>query len=128
MDDGPENVTKAPNVLLVEDDPIAAEVLKTGLSLLGCRVSVVDTGEEAMAFLGRSEVDWLLADIVLPGPVDGWMVGNEFRLRHPTRPVVFISAYEQKDISRRPFRSEFLYKPVKAARLVEVFHQLRVAA
>jgi two-component system OmpR family response regulator len=128
MDNGPENAAAAPNVLLVEDDPVAAEVLRTGLDLLGCRVSVVETGEKAMAFLQQSEVDWLLADIVLPGPIDGWMVGNEFRLRHPTRPVVFISAYEQKDISRRPFRSEFLYKPVKAARLVEVFHRLRVAA
>lgn len=122
MDDGPKDRAEAPNVLLVEDDPVAAEVLRTGLGLLGCSVSVVETGEEAMAFLQQSEVDWLLADIVLPGPVDGWMVGNEFRLRHPTRPVVFISAYEQKNISRRPFRSEFLYKPVKAAR------QLRVAA
>lgn len=128
MDDRPEMAAEAPTVLLVEDDPVAAEVLRTGLGLLGCHVSVAETGEEAMVLLGRRDFDWLLADIVLPGPVNGWMVGNEFRLRHPTRPVVFISAYEQKDISRRPFRSEFLYKPVKAPRVVELFNQLRLAA
>ncbi|MBM0207521.1 hypothetical protein JNW90_34490 [Micromonospora sp. STR1s_5] len=64
---------------------------------------------------------------MLPGPVDGWTVGNEFRLRYPTRPVVFISAYEQKDLSRQPYRSAFLQKPVRPAQLAELFRQLRAA-
>ena len=127
MVDDTETTPQAARVLLVEDDPVAAEVLRTGLDTLGCDVTVVGSGEEAMACLNVRDFDWLLADIVLPGPVDGWTVGNEFRLRHPTRPVVFISAYEQKDLSRRPFRSEFLYKPVRPAQLLGLFRQLRAA-
>jgi CheY-like chemotaxis protein len=117
-------------VLVVEDDPIAAEVLRTGLDALGCAVVVVGTGEEAMDLLHREQwaVDCLLADIVLPGPVDGWTVGNEFRLQRPTAPVIFVSAYEQKNRSRQPHRSAFLYKPVHPAQLVRLFRDLNEAA
>ena len=117
------------SILLVEDDPIAAEVLKTGLDSLGCSVTVASTGEDALAVLHRDDcaVDWLLADIVLPGKVDGWMVGDEFRLRNPYGRAVFISAYEQKDLSRKPDGSAFLPKPVRPAQLLEVFRGLEAA-
>jgi two-component system, OmpR family, response regulator len=117
------------SILLVEDDPIAAEVLKTGLDQLGCSVTVASTGEDALKVLHRDDcaVDWLLADIVLPGRVDGWTVGDEFRVRNPYGRVVYISAYEQKDLSRKPSGSAFLNKPVRPAQLLEVFRSLEAA-
>jgi CheY-like chemotaxis protein/DNA-binding FrmR family transcriptional regulator len=118
------------HVLLVEDDPVAAEVLRTGLDQMGCSVTVAATGEDALAMLKRQDcaVDWLLADIVLPGRVDGWTVGQEFRDRNPYGRVVFISAYEQKDQSRKTPGSAFLYKPVRPAQVVRVFRGLESAA
>ncbi len=118
------------NVLLVEDDPIAAEILKTGLDQLGCSVAVAATGEEALTMLKRQDcaVDWLLADIVLPGRIDGWTVGQEFRDRNPYGQVVFISAYEQKDMSRKTPGSAFLAKPVRPAQVMTVFRGLESAA
>jgi CheY-like chemotaxis protein/DNA-binding FrmR family transcriptional regulator len=118
------------NVLLVEDDPVAAEVLRTGLDLMGCSVTVAASGEDALDVLKQKDcaVDWLLADIVLPGRVDGWTVGQEFRERNPFGRVVFISAYEQKDLSRKTPGSAFLYKPVRPAQLVKVFRGLESAA
>jgi DNA-binding FrmR family transcriptional regulator/CheY-like chemotaxis protein len=118
------------NVLLVEDDPVAAEVLRTGLDLMGCSVMVAASGEDALDVLKQKDcaVDWLLADIVLPGRVDGWTVGQEFRERNPFGRVVFISAYEQKDLSRKTPGSAFLYKPVRPAQLVKLFRGLESAA
>jgi DNA-binding FrmR family transcriptional regulator/CheY-like chemotaxis protein len=120
---------EATNILLVEDDPVAAEILKTGLDSLGCSVTVAATGEDALDMLKREDcaVDWLLADVVLPGKVDGWTVGDEFRLRNPYGRAVFISAYEQKDLSRKPMGSAFLNKPVRPAQLMEVFRGLEAA-
>jgi CheY-like chemotaxis protein/DNA-binding FrmR family transcriptional regulator len=117
------------SILLVEDDPVAAEILKTGLDSLGCSVTVASTGEDALDMLQREDcsVDWLLADVVLPGRVDGWAVGDEFRLHNPYGRAVFISAYEQKDLSRKPQGSAFLYKPVRPAQLIEVFRGLEAA-
>ncbi len=46
-------------------------------------------------------IDWLFADIRLPGAVDGWVVGSEFRLTHPFRPIVYASAYVQNDRAKR---------------------------
>jgi CheY-like chemotaxis protein len=130
MDSGPELEKRGPKVLLVEDDPVAAEVIRAGLEALGCSVTIATTGEDAMDLMRRDATvaDWLLADIVLPGPVDGWTVGTEFRLQRPTAPVVFISAYQQRDLTRQPFRSVFLHKPVRPARLVELFRGLTAAA
>lgn len=117
------------SILLVEDDPIAAEILKTGLDALGCSVTVAGTGEDAMEVLQRADcsVDWLLADVVLPGAVDGWRVGEEFRRRNPYGRAVFVSAYEQKDLSRKPKGSAFLNKPVRPAQLLQVFRDLEAA-
>ncbi len=126
-----KDAAKLTRVLLVEDDPVAAEILMTGLGALGCSVTVAASGERAMDILhgdNAPEVDFLLADIVLPGPVDGWTVGNEFRLQNPIAPVLFISAYEQKDRSRQPFRSAFLPKPVRPAQVLEVLRSLGAAA
>jgi CheY-like chemotaxis protein len=126
-----EDAAKLTRLLLVEDDPVAAEILRTGLGALGCAVTVAASGESAMDVLrgdSAPKVDCLLADIVLPGPIDGWTVGNEFRLQNPTAPVLFISAYEQGDRSRQPYRSAFLPKPVRPAQVLEILRSLISAA
>ena len=84
-------------------------------------------GEDALAILRSEHVDWLLTDIRLPGLVDGWIVGSEFTITHPLRPVIYISG-TQPDSSRRPNGSLFLFKPVDASDLIGLFHRLGIRA
>jgi hypothetical protein len=80
------------------------------------------TGEDALVTLRNSQgsIDWLLADIRLPGLISGWVVGSEFSLTHPLRPVIYVSGIEEDDW-RRPVGSMFLKKPVDVYELLSSF-------
>jgi hypothetical protein len=50
------------------------------------------------------------------------VVGSEFSLSHPLRPVIYVSALEQ-DSSRRATNSLFVRKPVLISELITLFRQ-----
>jgi CheY-like chemotaxis protein len=78
-------------VLVVEDEPIAREILGDLLKMAGYDVLSVRTGEQALLTLvqERGRIDCLLTAVELPGLVDGWMVADEFRASDQAMPVVF---------------------------------------
>jgi two-component system OmpR family response regulator len=116
-------------VLLVEDDPDLHEMIARVARREGFDVLSAYTGEQALALLrqSHSSVDWLLTDIRLPGLIDGWVVGSEFRLSHPLRPVIYISGSES-DTSRRAAGSLFLRKPVSMPDLITTFECMSAEA
>lgn len=59
-----------PNILLVEDNPVAARIQKMLMQCLNCDVDVASTGEEAIELFTRIHYDLILMDIGLPG-IDG---------------------------------------------------------
>jgi CheY-like chemotaxis protein len=113
------------SILLVEDEPLTREVTARYLEQAGFAVLCAETGEEALAILRRlgSAIDWLLTDIKLPGCVDGWVVGAEFHLRYPLRPVVYASAAAPRRPAQ-PAGSMYVAKPYSPARIVELFQRL----
>jgi CheY-like chemotaxis protein len=81
-------------VLVVEDEPVTQEIAARYLRGAGYRVITAGSGEDALEIM-RSQgnvIDWLLTDINLPGVIDGWVVGAEFHLNFPLRPVIYASA------------------------------------
>ena len=113
-------------ILIVEDDPVGLEIMAGAFEARGFRALQARTGAEAMSLLRRAGegIDWLLADVVLPGQVSGWAVGMEYRLTYPDRPLVYISAYEQ-DLSFVPSGARFLAKPVSPAAIADLFEELQ---
>ncbi len=82
-----------PVVLVVEDDEANRELLLDELEFIGCRGVAAANGEEALALLGRAEVDVVLLDVMMPS-MDGFELLRRLRA-DPTRrmlPVVMISA------------------------------------
>jgi CheY-like chemotaxis protein len=58
--------------LLVEDDPDVRKVVRRSLIDLGFAVVEAESGTEAMTILDHTpQIDLLLSDVVMPGPVDG---------------------------------------------------------
>lgn len=63
---------KTPHLLLVEDNPIALQVLETIISNAGFSFTSVDNGEDAFELAKSKEFDLIITDIGLPG-----IAGNE---------------------------------------------------
>jgi two-component system, OmpR family, response regulator len=115
-------------ILIVEDDALLRELYGRALKRAGYQVLTVETGEKALSTLREwgDGIDWLFTDIRLPGQVSGWMVGSEFSLNHPLRPVIYGSGYEPEN-SRQVANSIFLRKPVNLGELVAAFRGLNAA-
>ncbi|MEU6147969.1 response regulator transcription factor [Streptomyces sp. NPDC047081] len=102
------------HVLVVAAEPDLAELLSTTLELAGYRVTLVDTGAEAMARAVRQRYDLVVLDATLPD------VPSLGRARRPPAahrpPVLFLTAFDsldrllpelglgEKDYVTKPFR------------------------
>jgi CheY-like chemotaxis protein len=115
-------------ILVVEDDALLRGLYQKALQRAGYQVLTAATGEKALHILRESgeRIDWLFTDIRLPGQVNGWVVGSEFSLNHPLRPVVYGSGYEP-EATRQVANSIFLRKPVNLGELVAAFRGLSEA-
>ena len=80
-------------VLIVDDSPVAREVLKTVLeSDAGIRVvGMAGTGHEAVELTGRLRPDLVTMDLMMPG-MDGMEATQRIMARYPT-PILFLSAF-----------------------------------
>lgn len=107
-----ENLMK---ILIVEDELIAAENLAETLQDLGYAVAgIVDSGEEAITVASELLPNLVLMDIMLQGQIDG--VTAAATIRYFNIPVIFMTAYGDKDTIRRAKVTEphgYLVKPFK---------------
>lgn len=55
------------HILLVEDDPLVADVAFRNIKRAGFSIDAVRSGEEALDAMSRKTPDLILLDIVLPG-------------------------------------------------------------
>ncbi|MBI4769851.1 MAG: response regulator [Chloroflexi bacterium] len=68
------------SVLIVEDDPATAELVKTALEhLRGFRVHVAPDASAALRVLRDQPADLLVFDVVLPGEMNGWELARAVR-------------------------------------------------
>ena len=113
-------------VLIVEDELITRDILARSMEAAGFRTRSCATGEEALGILQAegADIDWLLTDISLPGPVSGWVVGAEFHLSYPLRPVIYASAREPR--KRYTAGGVYVSKPCSPAKIIELIRQLTV--
>jgi two-component system, OmpR family, phosphate regulon response regulator PhoB len=89
MDGPPDRVV----ILVVEDDPLARELLQNVLTDEGYHVMAAATGEQALTTLGTVWPALITLDLDLPG-ITGDLMLAELRRRDETRavPVIVVSA------------------------------------
>jgi CheY-like chemotaxis protein len=86
-------------LLVVEDDPDTANLLKIYFSTHNYEVQIAASGAEALAEVQRRVPDLVLLDIVLPDPqLDGYAVLKALRSSPRTNyvPVVFLTGKKQQ--------------------------------
>ncbi|MFI5491120.1 response regulator [Actinoplanes sp. NPDC051859] len=100
-------------VLLVEDDPQSAELLKTQLEHAGYQVDLAGTGEAALTAAGAHPPDAIVLDVSLPG-MDGFEVLR--RLKADERlagiPVFFATILDERQTGLALGAADYFIKPV----------------
>jgi PAS domain S-box-containing protein len=109
-------------ILIVEDNPDAAETLRTLLGAYGYRVRVADTGPAGLAAAEAEPPDIILCDIGLPG-MDGCAVAQAIRQqpRFATTRLVALTGYGQEGDRERAQAAgfdDYLVKPVDPHQLL----------
>jgi signal transduction histidine kinase/CheY-like chemotaxis protein/streptogramin lyase len=110
-------------LLLVEDDPIVATVIRGLLEREGHRVTHVGNGLAALSELAHADFDAVLLDLDLPG-VDGFQVARLIRQREhagqhlPLLAVTARSGGGDEAKARAAGMDGFLRKPVSGEQLV----------
>ena len=111
-------------VLVVEDDPAVREVAVTMLSDLGYRVLDAADGEDGLRVFGAhaSEIDLLLTDVVMPGPVRGREMAEQITAMRPEVRVLYMSGYTENSIvhhGRLDDGVQLIGKPFKREQLAQ---------
>jgi PAS domain S-box-containing protein len=107
---------KNPQVLVVEDSPVIAAMIRHYLAKCDYSIAgMVTTGEEAVEAAGQSRPDLVLMDVQLAGAMDGIeaadSIWNRFHI-----PVVYLTANDDEETISRASSTEaygYLHKPVQ---------------
>ena len=85
-------------LLLVEDDELLGDALKTGLTQFGFVVDWVTDGESALLALKTESFDLIILDLIMPGQ-DGFDTLEKLRSAPLTKrtPIVIFSTLSQKE-------------------------------
>ena len=78
-------------VLVVEDEPKMASLIRRGLREEGMAVDLADRGEDAVWMAGATDYDALVLDVMLPG-IDGFATCRRLRAGGVRSPVLMLTA------------------------------------
>jgi CheY-like chemotaxis protein len=109
------------HVLVVEDNPVARQVLLRMLDQLGVRAVGVSTAQEGLAAIGQESPALALCDLGLPGELDGFDLARRVRERagEYSFPLIALTA-EVAGVQERALQAGFaqvLEKPLDEATL-----------
>lgn len=126
----PSNTNRC--IVLVEDQPTLRMVIREVLEERGYRVQTYAEGTRAVQALSQGlRPALIIADIGLPGAVDGYQVANAYREYDDELPVLFITGYgNDLEIDRlnTATRTALLHKPFELTLLTSQVDQLLSAA
>jgi len=115
-----------PLVLVVEDDPAAAELLTRQIDQAGFQTRVARTGTEALAKAREHKPDAITLDILLPD-LDGWEVLTRLKRAQETSdiPVVVVSVVDNPELGMALGALDYFVKPVPAKELISRLTRFR---
>jgi signal transduction histidine kinase/DNA-binding response OmpR family regulator len=108
-----------PLVLVVEDDPAAAELLTRQLERAGFSTDIARTGSEALSKAVARKPAAITLDILLPD-LDGWEVLTRLKRDAATSdiPVVVVSVVDNPELGIALGALDYFVKPVPAQQLI----------
>jgi two-component system OmpR family response regulator len=107
-------------VLIVEDHPKMAGLIRRGLNKEGMATDVATTGEDALWRAGATEYDAIVLDLMLPG-IDGFEVCRRLRAEGVWAPILMLTArdaVEDRVTGLDQGADDYLTKPFSYAELL----------
>ncbi len=111
------------HILLAEDNAIGRELMQALLDTTHARLSLVATGEDALAAFSEDDIDLVLLDLQMPG-LSGWETAQAIReeLERRDIPILAMSADPRPEIRARCLEqhfNDFIPKPVDVGQLYD---------
>ncbi|MBF0312161.1 MAG: response regulator [Oligoflexia bacterium] len=115
-----------PSILIVDDEEEIQDVLEYYLRSLNVNILKANDGEDALEILRREDIWVLVTDIKMPR-MDGITLGEEVRKFDHDLPIIYITAFNDKenmlnalrigalDFLNKPFDQEIVVHRVKNA-------------
>lgn len=106
-------------ILVIEDEPRAAEYLRQGLTESGYAVETAHSGTDGLHAAANGDHDLVILDVMLPG-IDGFAVLSALRTSRQV-PVLMLTARGQIDDKLRGFdmgADDYLVKPFQFPELL----------
>ncbi|MFI5340993.1 MAG: response regulator, partial [Candidatus Methylomirabilales bacterium] len=115
-----------PLVLVIEDDLLAAEMIRMHLTGGGYRVVLVASGHAGLGAARRLQPHAITLDLGLPD-MDGWQVLHRLKGDPATQaiPVLIVSARDKGQLGLSLGAVDWLVKPVDAQRLLGALQRCR---
>ncbi len=115
----------AKTILIVDDDPVARDLLSRHLSRGGYRVEVASNGEDAVRLAREISPDAITLDVLMP-QMDGWAVLGALKEDPELEkiPVTMLSIVDDRRIGFTLGASDYLTKPIDREKLLTVLARL----
>ena len=112
------------HVLVIDDDPVIQDLMKSFLAREGYTVTVADSGLTGLLRAREVQPDVITLDIAMSG-MDGWSVLSALKDDPDLRetPVVILTMVDNKNLGYALGATQYLMKPIDRERLVAVLRK-----
>ena len=113
-------MAEIPKILIAEDEPALAQIVKESLESRNFRVLLCKDGKEALETYHSEQPDLLVLDVMMPGK-DGLSLAREIRQLDLHLPIIFLTAKTQTADVLEGFHSggnDYLKKPFSLEELI----------
>jgi heavy metal response regulator len=114
------SATQAMRILVVEDNPKVASLIREGLEGEKYEVETVPNGKDGLRMAGAGTYDLLIVDVMLPG-MNGFELTKSYRRSGGTTPILMLTAKtatEDKVAGLDSGADDYLTKPFAFAELL----------
>lgn len=114
VNNGPDAAKQT--ILIVDDDPVALDILEGHLAFEGYNLLLASSGFQALRYLEREQIDLVVLDVMMPH-LDGFEVCKRIKDNERWRriPIILVTGFwdqEQMDRGIAAGAESFLPKPV----------------
>lgn len=109
----PKPCRAPPLILIVEDEPLIADVVEEVLVEWGFRVLRAANAADAICILiADRSIALVFSDVVMPGDIDGFGLARWINVNYPNGKILLTSGYSpRQDVGPNPGHAPLLAKP-----------------
>jgi len=112
------------SVLVIDDDPVIQDLMRTFLTREGYSVTVAGNGEEGLRRAREIRPDVITLDVAMPG-MDGWSVLSALKSDADLSdtPVIVLTMVDSRNLGYALGATDYLMKPIDRGRLAGVLRK-----